>query len=103
MTDLVHQLQAELELAAVKRRCDLTKVAGSKAVADTAVIGITLELSVIPGVKGISAELQLEPFGEGEELLQREVEVVATRTTNGIERCVAIAVRARAAHGASWC
>jgi len=86
------ELEAELELPAVKRGSDLAKVTAPYIEADPAVVVVTVELGVIPGVEGVCPELQFEPLREGEGLLERQVKVVPTGTADGIESKVTVAV-----------
>src|SRR5271169_1986693 len=91
---LVHQLQCELELPAVKSTSDGAKVAGAKVGADTAIIGVTLELSVVPHVERVCTELHVEALGDGAVLEQRHVPIVAARTAQRVVPEVAVAIRA---------
>src|SRR5450755_710235 len=76
-TGLEVQLQPDLHYAWVEGRGELTEVAGAEVVADL------VELRVVPGVERFGTELQAAAasFAEHEALEQREVPVVAARTT----------------------
>ena len=68
---LVDQLQSKLEFSRIKGASDGTKVARALVEADTAVVVITLELRVVPGVEGVRAELDAAaPFLANDEALE---------------------------------
>jgi len=95
------QLQAKLEFPWVKRRRHGAKVAGSLTRTDSAVVGVTLELRMVPGVESFHAELDpaASLLTDDEILEERKVPVVAAGTPQSVEAQIPVAVRAREA---SW-
>jgi hypothetical protein len=81
-TRLVDQLETELEFSRIEGPRNRAKVAGSHVQADATVIGITLELRMVPSVEGIRAELDAAAslFTDDKVLEERQVPVVAART-----------------------
>ena len=79
---LEEQLRSKLKLARIKRRSNCSEVAGSLVHADAAVVGIALELGMVPCVEGLDAELETTAtrFADYEILEQRQVPVVSTGT-----------------------
>jgi len=59
--ELVDQLQAELKFSRVESCRYRAEVAGAKVGADAAIVIVTLELGVVPGVEGFDAELDTAP------------------------------------------
>jgi len=84
IVDLVVQLQAELERPRVMRGCDLAEVAVREGVADI------VKLRVVPNVEELRPELQTAAaLVEGERLEERQIPVIAARTTHTIEGHIA--------------
>ena len=60
-SELVDQLQSELKFSRVECCRNRTEVAGPEIVADAAIVVVTLELGVVPGVKSLHTELDSAP------------------------------------------
>src|SRR6516162_7968206 len=88
------QLQSQLDDARVVSRFDLAEVPCTEVVADATVLGTGVELSVIPDVKELRAELEVAAasFTEHEVLEEGDVPVVAAGANDGVPSCVAPAV-----------
>src|SRR5215469_8880603 len=56
---LEKQLRSKLKLARIKRISDCSEVAGPLVHADAAIVGIALELGMVPCVEGLDAELEM--------------------------------------------
>src|ERR1700677_1364556 len=89
---LEEQLQGKLEFPRVERASDSAEVAGTEVVADTAVVNVTLELYVVPGVEGFHAELNAATAFriEHEVLKERQVPVVSAGAANCVERQIPV-------------
>src|ERR1700722_3038430 len=83
-------LQCELELPGIECIRDRAKVTGTYVRADAAIIGVTFELRVIPGIEAVRAELHVEALGDGEVLEQREIPVVTAGTAQCIETKITV-------------
>jgi len=81
---LERRLQAELPLAAVECRRDVAEVAAAYVQAEATVVGVTLELGMVPGVECIRPEIQVEALGKGKGFEERQVKVVPSETAAGI-------------------
>src|SRR5579863_3928236 len=81
---LEDQLRSELEHSRIIRGSNRAKVAGPESCADAALLFVPDELSMVPDVKALGAELETAAprFADEEALEQRQVPVVATRTTD---------------------
>src|SRR5580698_7556176 len=101
---LEEQLQSELKFPRVKCRSDSAEVTGALVHADTSVVGVALELSMVPGVEGLKAKLDAAAtgFADDEILEERQIPVVATRTAQRVEPQIPIAICARATRSARW-
>src|ERR1700691_6391319 len=91
---LEEQLQSELKFPRVKCRSDGAKVTGALVHADTSVVGIALELSMVPSVESLDAKLEpaAARFADYEILEERQIPVVATRTAQRVEPQIAVAI-----------
>src|SRR5271170_8356226 len=89
---LEEQLQGKLEFPRVERASYSAEVASTEVVADSAVVSVTLELSVVPGVEGLHPELNTATAFriEHKVLEERQVPVVSPGAADRVERQISV-------------
>ena len=91
------QLQSQLDDARVVSRFDLAEIPRTEVIADAPVLAVSTQLSVVPDVEELRAELEVAAagFAEYEVLKEGEVPVVTAGAIYGVPRRVAPQPRTR--------
>jgi len=85
--DLEDQLRAKLEDTWIVGTRDLQLIAGAKVVAEAAILAGASKLGMVPGVEALGPELKpgAARFADDEALKERQVPVIAPRSSDAVE------------------
>ena|SRR5450755_4577364 len=99
--DLEDQLPAKLEHTRIEGTRDLQPIAGAKVVAEAAILSAPSKLGMVPGVEALGPELKpgAARFADDEALKERQVPVLAPRSSDAVEPEVPPGPRCRVGKG----